>query len=586
MNIPKKPGIYLMKNKDNEVIYIGKAKNLHKRVSSYFNKRVGGKTLSLIQNVTSIDTILTDNEVEALILESNLVREYKPKFNIELKDNNRYPYIKITNEKFPRMLKTRIKKDDGALYFGPYPGVKAINRNLKTITDIFPIRRCKYKIEQKGSGTPCLNYYLKKCICPIFEKVEEGSYRDLVHQVVLFLKGQNTYLLNHLKREMEKEAKDQRFEQAISLRERYLALKKILEEQKMTTDRGENEDIIGLANWDETYSFVVLVKRDGKIIGKRDYRIKNWFSKGEVLEQFLEQFYENNSDIPKRILLPFDIESRVVLKNYFKRKYNKNVDFTVPEKGLKKKLVVLACKNAQQKIDEEIYRYDPVKATETIRDAFKLSKQPKSIEAFDVATILGDHSVAAMVRFSDGLPEKKNYRRYRIRYVERQNDIEMIKEAVARRYQRLLNENSPLPDLILVDGGKPQVNGTLEVLKTLNLSHIPVLGLAKQYEDVYTPEAEDPITLEKGNDALRLLMAIRNEAHRFANTYHIKLRTREALNSKLKSIPGIGDALANSIISSLNTMGSDLSIDTLKSIRGIGSKRAQEVLRVLNESKF
>jgi len=584
-SIPEKPGVYLMKSEDNSILYIGKAKNLKKRVSSYFHKKIQNvKTENLISNTASIETIITDNEVEALILESNLIKKYKPKYNIELKENESYPYIKISKETYPRIVKTRIKLDNSALYFGPYTNVKYINRTIRTITDLFPIRRCKVNLDQHKSNTPCMNYHLGKCASPCSGKITKDAYNSIVHQVILFLKGQNTTLLRHIKNEMKKEAKNKRYEQAIQLRERYEALKHLLEEQKITTNPAENEDIIGISHEGGMYTFTVLVKRNGKIIGKRDYTVKNGASSCEVLEQFLSLYYDHTVDFPGKIILPFEIKAMQVIQKYFSEKYNKKVYIIVPKRGTKKKLVDMACKNAYQKNREESFLPDPLYAVKTLKRVLELKNDPRCIEAFDIATIMGKFSVAGMVRFSNGVPDKKNYRKFKIKYVEEQNDIEMIKEAVARRYQRMVNEKQPFPDLILVDGGKLQVKGARGVLDDLGLSNIPVIGLAKKHEDIYMYNKQAPLQLEKRNEALRLLMAMRDEVHRFANTYHVNLRTKEIIQSRLKIIPGIGERLIVTILSSIETSEKPITMNDLKSIKGIGSKKAMEVYRALKET--
>ena len=287
-NTPQKPGVYIMKDENSNILYIGKAKNLKKRVSSYFHAKASdSKTETLLLNIRSIETIITDNEVEALILEGNLIKKYKPRFNIELKENNSYPYIKITRETFPRIIKTRLKADDSALYFGPYTNVKYINRTIKTITDIFPIRRCSINLDHKKQKTPCLNYYLKKCLCPCCGYIDRDTYNDIVNQVIYFLKGQNKKLLQQIKHQMETEAENQRFEQAIQLRERHEALKYLLAEQKITTKPNENEDIIGIAQNKEIYTITVLIKRNGKITGKRDFSVSRGKARDKTIKQFL-----------------------------------------------------------------------------------------------------------------------------------------------------------------------------------------------------------------------------------------------------------------------------------------------------------
>jgi excinuclease ABC subunit C len=417
------------------------------------------------------------------------------------------------------------------------------------------------------------------------DEIDEKGYTELVEQAVLFLKGQSTQLLTHVKKEMLKSAQDRRFEQAINLRERYKALQNLLEDQKINTLRAENEDIFGIAAVNDTYNVTVLIKRDGKIIGKRDFTIRNSMDEKEVLEQFLDHFYyEENSDPPDTIVLPFEPEGITTLKSYLKDKYGRNINITVPQKGIKKRLMELARKNAFLRIKEAMYHYDPAEAVEVLKTVLNLDNDPKCIEGFDVATTLGDYSVASMVRFTNGVPNKRNYRKYRIKYTSGQNDVEMIKEAVARRYQRLLNEKKPMPDLVLVDGGVTQVNGALEVLDALDLAEIPVIGLAKKQEHIYAPWKKELVVLEKNNEALRLLMSIRNEAHRFANTYHVNIRDKETLTSKLKTIPGIGDALTNAIFSSFLYPGNDITLDRLAKIKGLGLTKAKEVYKLLQKS--
>ncbi|UCB46193.1 MAG: excinuclease ABC subunit UvrC [Spirochaetota bacterium] len=587
-NLPQNPGVYLMKNKDDEVIYIGKAINLKKRVLSYFQKKqTDEKTFLLIQNIASLETIITDNEVEALILESNLIKRYRPKFNIELKDNNKYPYIKITTgEEFPRIVKTRIKKNDKALYFGPYTSAKAINRTIKTITDIFPLRRCSKRIEITNMAAPdnvshCLNYHLGKCAGPCSGTFSKDEYNKLVEQVILFLKGKKQLLLDHIKEQMEKEAEQQKFEQAIFLKERYQAIMNLLKDQKINTSGSENEDVIGIANRSDIHSITVLNKRDGNIVGKKDYIVNSSMGTHDVIEQFLDLFYAETSDIPDHILLPVEIDDTNILEKFFKDKYNRTLRLVLPKKGMRKRLIDLASKNALQKLEEEFYKYNPEKAIHMLKNVLDLPKVPHCIEAFDISTIGGSYSVASMVKFIDGSPEKKGYRKFRIRYSPKQNDVEMIAETVARRYQRLLNEKSPLPDLILIDGGKPQINSAKKILIDLEIEEIPVIGLAKKQEEIYSYMEKDPLILDKQTDALRLLIAIRNEAHRFAHSYHKQLRVSGSLSSKLATIPGIGESLTKCILSALEDSGGDITIQDLIKIRGVGQKRAEVIFNTL-----
>jgi len=581
LELPQKPGVYMMKDAASSILYVGKAKNLKKRISSYFHRSIEDiKTRALIANIREIDTIITDNETEALLLENNLIKQYKPKYNIELKENNQYPYLKITDETYPRILKARVKSKDGALYFGPYTRVKHLNRTIKSITDIFPIRRCTVDLDKHPRSAPCINYHVKKCACPCCGHIDRESYREMVRQVVLFLKGQNTTLLERIKEEMEQEAQRQNFERAIELRERYRAVQHLLSEQKMTTPKGEDEDIIGASFEGDTYAFTVLKKRKGKIIGKNDYTVHDSAGLGDVLEQFLLLYYEDSIDLPDTILLPMPVSTYATLRNYFKKRFDKNIRVYSPQKGLKRRLVDLACRNAGQYRREEIFRIVPSQALMEMKRQLKLDSKPSTIEAFDVSTTLGTYSVASMVRFTDGKPNKQEYRKFRIHYTREQNDVEMLREAVARRYQRLLNEKKPLPDLVMVDGGSQQVSGASEILERLGLRNLPVIGLAKRFEDIYISGTDTPLRLDKGNEALRLLMAIRDEAHRFANTYHVSLRSKNALLTKLKTIPGIGDTLAGNILSALQSSES-LSMEMLTSVKGLGNKKAAQVYELL-----
>jgi excinuclease ABC subunit C len=591
-NIPSRPGVYLMKDRAGEVIYIGKAKNLNKRVSSYFQKKpYERKTEALISRIASVETIITDNEIEALILESTLVKKHRPRFNIELKDNNKYPYIKITMDEYPQITKTRIKKDDGALYFGPYPNVKYINRTLKTITDLFPIRRCGRKFEPGKKVTPCINYYLGKCICPLRGETSREEYRLLVDQVILFLKGQNAQLLTWVKQEMEEAAEKRNFEKAIYLRDRYTALRKILEDQKVSTAGGENEDIFGIANSGDVYNVTILLKRNGAIVGKRDFVVENRADEPDVLGRFLSLYYSDGAeqaggyspDLPEEILLPYRTGEMSTLKSYLKQKRGRTVALSVPQKGMKKRLSELAQRNARQKVRELLFRYNPQSSLLELKKLLRLARMPERIEGFDVATLLGSFSVASMVRFSDGMPDRKNYRRFRIRFTAGQNDVEMIKEAVGRRYQRLLNEKKPLPDLILVDGGKPQVNAAHEVLSHLALADVPLVGLAKQHEEIYPYGEAKPFSLEKGSDALRLLMAVRDEAHRFANSYHIRMRGKEAVLTKLREARGVGDSLIQKLLASGIPLNGEVSVESLRQVPGVGEKTARRIVQVLSK---
>ncbi|RKX96665.1 MAG: excinuclease ABC subunit C [Spirochaetes bacterium] len=580
--LPSKPGVYLMKGKDGKIIYIGKAKNLKNRVSSYFQtaNQYNEKVRALISKIETFDIVLTDNEIEALMLENNLIKKHRPYYNIELKDNERYPYIKITNERFPRIIKTRIKKDDKSYYFGPFPSVKSINNTIRTITDIFPLRRCNRKIDRQDYS-PCLNYYLGKCKSPCSGKINEQDYNKMVKQVLLFLRGKGKKLIDIVEKEMQEAAKNYNYEHAIELRERLKAINSIMEEQKITSTSNANEDIIAIYDDGDTTHVSILVKRKGKIVGLKDFEYTAKMDKKDSFEQFLGLYYSDNYDIPDRIIIPFDITNRYTLSKFLSEKSEKVVKIDLSYYSNEKKLIEMAKKNALYKIRERTFKYNPENGLFLLGKILNLTSTPKTIEGFDIATLLGNFSVASMVKFIDGIPSKKNYRRYKIRYSNGQNDVEMMKEAVARRYQRLLNEKSKLPDIILIDGGLPQINAVKEVLDKLGIDKPVILGLAKKKEHIFRPGKSKPIILNKTNDSLKLLIAVRDEAHRFANSYHLKLRDKESLRSKLETIKGLGEKRIFSILRAIDNIESDIDLTKLESIPGIGKRYSQKIYKAL-----
>ncbi len=581
--LPHKPGIYMLKTKDNKILYIGKAKNLKNRVSSYFQRsqKINEKIKALASKTEDFDIIITDNETEALILENNLIKKYKPPFNIELKENERYPYIKITNEVFPRIQKTRIKKKDDAYYFGPYPGVKAVNNTLKIITDIFPIRRCSRKID-KQNFTPCLNYHLGKCKSPCSGKISSEEYMKIVNQVILFLKGQKKSLIESINREMKEASRDLKFEYAIELRDRLKTLKSIFDEQKITLNNENNTDIIGLSSNNEYINITVLIRRDNKIIGKKDYNFPIILDEIETFNQFLERYYSDIDDLPEYVIIPFKTENTSILEKYILKKSGKKIIFTTPRSKTDEKLILMAEKNASYKLSEKEFEYNPEDSLSSLKEILSLESRPEIIEGFDIANLLGKLAVASMVCFKNGIPYKKSYRRYKIRYTRGPNDVEMIKEVVSRRYQRVINEDKRLPDLILIDGGIPQVNAAKEVLDKLGINK-PVVGLAKKEEKIFTPNNNHPIQLPKRSEALRLLMAVRDEAHRFANTYHFKLREKEKLSSELEKIKGIGKNKAQKILSFINDLTNGLNSLNIEKISGIKERYTEEIYNILKK---
>ncbi len=559
-NIPQNPGVYLMKDLNDEIIYVGKAKNLKKRVASYFSQSAKDpKTQLLIKHITKVDYIVTAGEMEALILECNLIKEKKPKYNINLKDNKSYPFIKVTvNEPFPRVFKTRTFKRDGGRYFGPYPNVGLVYRNLKLIQQLFPIRSCDLELPSKKAVEPCLDYFIKRCDGCCIDKVTPESYREYIDQVILFLSGKYKKLLKYLTDEMKEASKELRFEVAAKFKSQIESVKGIHETQRVYSTEDIDLDVMGLYQGDRVIGLTLLFIREGKLLGKRFFIIKEEgivknFSPETVMGDALKNYYSDHHEVPGEVILPVEPLEKGLLQEYLGRLKGSKVKITVPKVGRKMDWVQLASQNARFGYLEEQRMTEKELVLTELKKVLKLTAEPRRIEGFDIANTLGQHSVAAMVSFKDGLADKKSYRHFKIKSVEGPNDVGSLKEAVGRRYQKLVNESLALPDLILIDGGKGQVNGAKEVLDALNLS-IPVIGLAKREEEIFYPKNPEPLVLPRNSVALRLLQEVRDEAHRFGNSFHRKLRDKSMIHSQLDEVKGVGKVRRKALLKHFKTI--------------------------------
>ncbi len=559
-NIPPNPGVYLMKDLKDEIIYVGKAKNLKKRVASYFSQSTKDpKTQLLVKHITKVDYIVTAGEMEALILECNLIKEKKPKYNINLKDNKSYPFIKVTvNEPFPRVFKTRTFKRDGGRYFGPYPNVGLVYRNLKLIQQLFPIRSCDLELPSKRTLEPCLDYFIKRCDGCCIDKITPESYREYIDQVILFLSGKYSKLLKYLTGEMAQASKELRFEVAAKFKSQIEAVKGIHETQRVYSTEDIDLDVMGLYQGDRVIGLTLLFIREGKLLGKRFFIIKEKeivknFSPETVMGDALKNYYSDHHEIPGEVILPVEPLEKDLLQKYLSRLKGSRVKITVPKVGRKIDWVQLASQNARFGYLEEQRMTEKELVLTELKKVLKLTAEPRRIEGFDIANILGQHSVAAMVSFKDGIADKKSYRHFKIKSVEGPNDVGSLKEVVGRRYQKLINESLALPDLILIDGGKGQVNGAKEVLDALNLS-IPVIGLAKREEEIFYPKNPDPLVLPRNSVALRLLQEVRDEAHRFGNSFHRKLRDKSMIHSQLDEVKGVGKVRRKALLKHFKTI--------------------------------
>ncbi|HUP00299.1 MAG TPA: excinuclease ABC subunit UvrC [Gemmatimonadota bacterium] len=549
--LPRKPGVYLFKDGGGEILYVGKAADLRARARSYVQhpEALPLKTRVLMEHAEAIDYLVTDNEVEALLLESNIIKEHNPRFNIVLRDDKSYPFITVTlQEDFPRVYVTRRVVEDGARYFGPYTHVKLLRRNLALVKDLFPVRSCRYRLLAEAPSRPCLDYHIGRCDAPCVEYVSRAEYRAMIDEVVRFLEGDTRAAARALEARMRKSADRLQFERAAQYQRQLAQLEEIREGQRMTTLGGDDRDIVALAREGNEACGIILRVRDGHLLGKEHHILGNveGASDGEVLSLFLARYYLRGDAFPRELLLPFDFDDRPLLEAALEDRAGRRVRLRVPRRGDKAKQVRLAERNARYQLEERRLskREETERASDAIvelKDSLGLAHVPRRIACVDISTIQGQHNVGSVVTFENGRPRKSGYRRFRIKYAEGQDDYAMMAEVVERYFRGLLDHGEPLPDLLVIDGGKGQLSAARAVLEELGaLADLDVIGLAKREEEIFLPGRRDPVWLPRRSKALQIIQHVRNEAHRFAVTYHRTLRSRRAIGSELDGVPGIG----------------------------------------------
>lgn len=605
-NLPDSPGVYLMKNSSGEVIYVGKAKKLKNRVRQYFqsSKNHSGKVKAMVKNIAQFEYIVTDSELEALMLECNLIKKYNPRYNILLKDDKSYPLIKITlNEDFPRVIITRRILNDGAKYFGPYTDVSAVYETCDLIKKVFPLRTCKKNIkENEINSRPCLNYHINLCKAPCSNLISKEEYGKIVEEVIELLKGKDKAIVNKIKDDMDKAAENLEFEKAASLRDKLLAIEKINEKQKIISADFENEDFIAIAQDEKDSCVQIFFVRDGKIIGREYFILEDTGSenKGTVISEFIKNFYSGTAFIPKQIYVT-NIEDKEVMEKYLTIKKDYKVSIKVPLKGEKNQILEMVRKNASHslemfKIKYKVEKELENKSLEEIRDALELEDIPHRIEAYDISNIMGMDSVGTMVVFQDGKPKNSDYRRFKIKTVEGANDYESMREILTRRFVHGLEETkkiqmkevnlkdekfSVFPDLIMMDGGRGQVNVALEVLKELKIN-IPVCGMVK--DDKHRTRGlifnNKELPLKIGSRAMKLTTRIQDEVHRFAISYHRSLRNKNTLYSVLEDIKGVGEKRRKDLLQRFGTVDNirNATEDELISVPSIDKKVAKNII--------
>ncbi|MGQ9738056.1 MAG: excinuclease ABC subunit UvrC [Armatimonadota bacterium] len=551
--LPTLPGVYIFKDAQGNVLYVGKAVVLRSRVRSYFHKSAENslKTRRLVQKIADLEWIVTDTELEALVLECNLIKRYRPPYNIRLRDDKQYPFLCLTTaDPFPRLLLARRAKDDGNRYFGPYSGSRPVYQTIHLLNRLFPLVTCGEAFTGEPVRKPCLYYHMGKCPAPCAGLADKERYRETVREVEMFLSGKHEKLLKSLHKQMEESAERLEFERAAALRDQIRAVEQVITQQKVVSTEMVDQDVLAYAADEQRALVQMFFIRGGKLIGQQHFFLDGATEEDQrdALQEFLKQYYDQAQDVPNEIILPASIEEAHVIEQWLRQKKGKRVVLHAPQRGSKKKLLEMAVTNAELALQQARQQWLQKKALQeavlvALQQALGLETLPRRIEAYDISNIQGFAPVGVMVVMKEGKPSKSDYRRFSIKYLpETPNDFAMMKEVVSRRLQEAQKGNpkfTELPNLMLIDGGKGQLNAALEAMQEVGLK-VPAIGLAKRFEEIHLPGRSEPMILPKDSPALHLLQAIRDEAHRFAVEYHRKLRIKRSTSSVLDEIAGVG----------------------------------------------
>ncbi len=622
-NLPEAPGIYIMKDGRGQIIYIGKALSLKNRVRSYFQKGPKGeKTGLLVRLIADLETIVTHSELEALILEANLIKKHHPRFNIVLRDDKNYPYLRFDlKAEYPRLDVVRGLKKDGAVYYGPYVPAGGMWELLSLVRRTFPLATCKKEFNNDKPERPCVQHQIGRCLAPCSGRVDQEAYHDMVRQVRLFIEGKNRELLDTLKRRMETASDQMDYERAAVLRDRIARIEGAFEKQKIISPGFENQDVIGMASEGGHADIQLLFIRNGLLLGRKDFYLEEVQGREEeqVLAEVLHQFYAKELIVPNEVLLPREMPDRPVFEAWLVEKRGGAVEVQVPQRGRKRELVQMASDNAAQSLKEHLLsRKSKERILLRLQEELGLKNLPRRIEAFDISNIQGTETVASLVSFENNLPDKRNYKRYKIRTVVGPDDFASMAEVIRRRYTRA-KEEGILPDLILIDGGKGQLNAALDVLQELGVINQPhplpqgedrgeggfegegahkapdIIGLAKarsgaegsirEFERVFLPGVEEPIILEPTSSVTHLVARVRDEAHRFAIAYHRKLREKRAIKSELDDIPGIGETRKKALLRHFGSLEKikQATVEDLSAVKGMSKKSAGALVKHYTE---
>ena len=604
--LPDKPGVYLMKDARGDVVYVGKAQSLRSRVRSYWQKQAPGGEIhrirSVIDRVVDVEVTQTDSVSEALLLEANLIKRYRPRFNVRLKDDKSYPYIKVTlGDEFPRVERTRKLVNDGSRYFGPYASASSVDESMNLVRRLFPFRTCTIDIKDgvRALQRPCLLYHIKRCQGPCITAIGAVDYRADIEQVELFLEGRQETLVKALEVDMSAAAERTDYERAAVLRDKIRAIERTMESQKMAAFAKTELDMLGMARQDNQAAIQLFVIRDGKMIGRDVFLLDaaREATDDEVLTSFIEQYYARAGSIPREVYLPLAIADTSVVETFLAERRSGPVHLHVPQRGEKRELLALATRNAGETLAREQARWladhgKTLAALEELAEALGLPGPPLRIECYDISNFQGSESVGSMVVFEDGKPRSGEYRRFRIKTVQGANDFASHQEVLRRRFRSVRAGEEgveearrwAMPDLVIVDGGKGQVSAAKEVLDELGLHDLPLAGLAKEREELFLPDRTDPILLPATSPALYLVQRLRDEAHRFAITYHRDLRARRAVRSAFDDLPGVGPKRKRELLKVFGSIKRvrDAPVEQIAAVPGIGPALAARIKATLD----
>jgi excinuclease ABC subunit C len=596
--IPAVPGIYQFLNNKGKVIYVGKAKNLRNRVRSYFRKNVDSpKTAAMVSKVEDLQLIVTDTEIEALVLENNLIKDLKPRYNVNMKDDKSFPYIRVTNEPYPQVFSTRDIEKDGSKYFGPYTNVKDMKASLRMINKIFKIRSCKYFIDdeviRQKKIKVCLDYHIKKCDGPCEGLVSEKEYNEMVNEVVKVLRGKTDDLISELREKMQKASENFEFEKAANIRDKIEHLEVYTKKQKVVSNDFGNRDVVSAAIEGKDVAATILNIRSGKLVGKKQINLTSGKDDelSKIYSSVLKFYYNEYVEVPREIVLETGPDDEDTLLEWLNSKAMKSCRFIVPKRQSEAKSLIKMCKqNAMLQLKEiQLQKIKkegniPYSLAALKRD-LRLKNLPKKIECFDISNLQGTDTVASMVVFVNGKPKKSLYRKFIIKSVEGPDDFASMNEVITRRYGRLMEENQPLPELIMVDGGKGQLSTAVKALNKLEVPQFEIIGLAKRLEEVFLPEHPDPQSIPKTSSSLKLLQHVRDEAHRFAITFHRNRRDKRTLTTELLEIKGIGKKIAGKLLQDFKSLNEIKKATEKELAESVGTAKAKLVREFYDSKK-